>query len=232
MDEQQYTCLVRRLELDSHAEPAAFRRRVMLVSVGAYAAVCGTVLLTVLLVGAAMWLAMTAHPGIVAVKLALVALLPLAAMLAVLRVFFRRIPAPEGGPLERDEAAALFDMLERMRTKLNGPRIDHVLVDDRHNAAIAQCPRFGLFGWHVNYLILGLPYMLGTPIKEMLATIAHEYGHLCGSHGKLGAWVYRQRRVFGALGEQVHDMAEDSVCIACWRACWTWSCRAITPVPS
>ncbi len=211
MDEQQYTYLIRRLELDSHAEPAAFRRRVMLVSVGAYAAVCGTVVLAVLLVGAAIWLAITAHLGIVAVKLAFVAMLPLVAMLAVLRVFFRRIPAPEGRRLERHEAPALFDMLDRMRKKLNGPRIDHVLVDDRYNAAIAQCPRFGLVGWHVNYLILGLPYMLGTPTKEMLATIAHEYGHLCGSHGKLGAWVYRQRRVFGALSEQIHAMAEDSV---------------------
>jgi len=38
----------------------------------------------------------------------------------------------------------------------------------------------------------------------MLAIIAHEYGHLSGSHGKLGGWIYRQRATFEAL--HVHAM--------------------------
>ena len=44
----------------------------------------------------------------------------------------------------------------------------------------------------------------------MLATVAHEYGHLCGDHGKMGAWIYRQRRTLLALYEQVEDMSESS----------------------
>ncbi len=97
-----------------------------------------------------------------------------------------------------------------MRKKLKGPPIHHVVINDDYNAAISQRPRWGLFGGHTNYLILGLPYMLGVPPREMLATVAHEYGHLCGNHGKLSAWVYRQRRTFGALFEQVSDAAEDN----------------------
>jgi predicted Zn-dependent protease len=65
-----------------------------------------------------------------------------------------------------------------------------------------------LFGGHANYLILGLPYMLGVSPEEMLATVAHEYGHVCGNHGKISAWVYRQRLTFGALHDQVEHGAE------------------------
>jgi hypothetical protein len=85
-----------------------------------------------------------------------------------------------------------------------------VLIDDSFNAAICQRPRWGLFGGHANYLMLGLPYLLGVSPKEMLATVAHEYGHVCGNHGKVSAWVYRQRLTFGALCDQVEHSAEDN----------------------
>jgi hypothetical protein len=97
-----------------------------------------------------------------------------------------------------------------MRKRLNGPPIHHVLIDHHYNAAISQRPRWGLFGGHTNYLILGLPYMLSVSPKEMLATVAHEYGHVCGNHGKVSAWVYRQRLTFGALYDQVSSSAEDN----------------------
>ncbi|QGZ37592.1 Zn-dependent protease with chaperone function [Pseudoduganella flava] len=215
MDPQQYTRLVRRLELDSHADPAAFRRRVMLVSLGAYAVIVGTLALCVLLVGLAVRFALAAYLNAGVVKFALLGavfvVLPLVALALVLRTLFTRLAPPHGRPLTRDEAPALFDMLDRMRAKLGGPGIDHVLIDDRYNAAIAQLPRFGLFGWHANYLTIGLPYLLGVPMKEMLATVAHEYGHICGNHGKFGAWVYRQRQVFVALYGQVREQADDNL---------------------
>jgi Zn-dependent protease with chaperone function len=212
LDQQNYTHLVRRLELDSYAHPAAFRRRVVAISVGAYVALF-TILgvLAWLIQYLIRWALGTAHL-FAALKLGVFALLLLPVFWAVLRMLLMRIEQPEGRPLMRDEAPRLFATLDELRKRLNGPEIHHVLVDGNYNAAIAQRPRFGPFGVHTNYLILGLPYMLGTPPKEMLATVAHEYGHLCGSHGKLGAWVYRQRRVFGALYEQVrHDAADNLV---------------------
>jgi hypothetical protein len=128
----------------------------------------------------------------------------------VLRMFFIRLPPPEGYHLSPEEAPALFDVLGKMRKQLNGPPVHYVLIDEAFNAAIIQQPRWGLFGGHTNYLVLGLPYMLGVSPKEMLATIAHEYGHICGNHGKVGAWVYRQRLTFGALHDQVEYHAEDN----------------------
>lgn len=212
MDQQQYTHLVRRLELDSDANPAAFRRKVIAISVGAYVGLFATL-------GALAWLiqflirwALSTSHVVAALKIGFFALVLLPVFWAVLRMLLMRLGKPEGRPLSRDEAPRLFATLDELRKRLGGPEIHHVLIDGNYNAAISQLPRFGLLGPHTNYLILGLPYMLGTPPKEMLATVAHEYGHLCGSHGKLGAWVYRQRRVFGALYEHVgHDSSDNLV---------------------
>jgi len=211
LDQQEYTNLVRRLELDSYANPAAFRRKVIAISVGAYVALLGALgALAWLIQFLIRWAFSTSHL-FAAVKIGLFALVLLPVFWAVLRMLLMRIEPPEGRALTRQEAPRLFATLDELRKRLAGPGIHHVLVDGNYNAAIAQRPRYGLFGGHTNYLILGLPYMLGTPPKEMLATVAHEYGHLCGSHGKLGAWVYRQRRVFGALYEQTRDTAADSL---------------------
>lgn len=210
MNTQQYIRLVRRLELDSQSNPAAFRRRVLMVTVGAYAVIAATLLCLFLLVALAVRMALAVDLAVVVVKLALLAVLPLAAAYVVVRTLLVRIPAPQGRRLARADAPALFDTLDRMRAKLDGPRIDHVLVDDRYNAAIAQRRRFGLCGRPVNYLTIGLPYLLGVPMKEMLATVAHEYGHLCGNHGRFGAWVYRQRQVFGALYGEVRGEDGDA----------------------
>ena len=219
-DAQLYTRLVRRLELDSHADPVAFRRRVSLIGAAAIAAIAIVPALLVLLSVLAARYALAAHIGAAAIKLALLALLPLAALLLILRTLLVRIPPPAGRRLTRAEAPALFDMLEKIRMKLGGPRIDHVLVDDRYNAAIAQRAWFGLAGLPgllglshggTSYLMLGLPYMLGVPTREMAATVAHELGHLCDNHGRSAARVYRQRLVFGALHGHVRALAADSM---------------------
>lgn len=205
MDQQQYTRLVRRLEVDSTINPAGFRAKVLLIGASAYLALA----CAVIGLGALLWLACNDvgehHGALATVRLALCALFLLPLLAILLSMFFMRLSPPEGRRLTRHESPKLFRTLDRLRTKLGGPAIDVVLLDDDFNASICQLPRFGLFGRHINYLVLGLPYMLGVPPREMLATVAHEYGHLCGGHGKFGTWVYRQRRTFGALHAQVSD---------------------------
>ena len=114
------------------------------------------------------------------IRIGLFALTLLPIFWVSLRTFFTRLEPPRGRELKPAEAERLFRILERIRRKLQAPPIDKVLVDDQYNAAICQVPRFGLFGGHRNYLIIGLPYLLATPEDEMIATLAHEYGHLAG----------------------------------------------------
>lgn len=211
MDHKAFEHLVRRLELDSHASPAAFRRKVFAISVAAYAvlfaALGGLVALFVL---ATQW-ALESQRTFTTIKLGLFGLFLLPLIFVVLRVMFMRLDAPTGRRLERAEAPKLFEILDKLHGKLKGPAIHEVLVTDDYNAAICQHARFGLFGGYRNYLIVGLPYLLGATPKEMLATLAHEYGHLCGNHGKASAWVYRQRRLFVSLYQHVEDSAGDNL---------------------
>ncbi len=98
-----------------------------------------------------------------------------------------------------------------MRKKLNGPPIHRVILDNEFNAAISQMPRWGLFGGYKNHLILGLPYLLGVSPIEMVSTIAHEYGHVAGSHNKLTKWIYRQRITFGRLSQHLENSKDEGV---------------------
>ncbi|MGZ3254572.1 MAG: M48 family metallopeptidase, partial [Burkholderiaceae bacterium] len=51
-------------------------------------------------------------------------------------------------------------------------------------------------GWPRNYLLLGLPLLEYMTPDEALAVVAHEYGHLAGSHGSFSAFIYRLRHTW------------------------------------
>ncbi len=210
MDRDEYEGLVRRLEAESENSPAAFRTKVVLLSISAYVLLFMSLLAIVAVTYWGISYARSHHQTRLLIMLGIFALLMVPVFYAVLRMFFMRLSPPEGREITRVDAPRLFDVIDKMRKKLKGPPIHHVLIFDEYNAAIVQLPRFGLFGGHRNYLKLGLPYLLGVAPKEMLATVAHEYGHLCGDHGKMGAWIYRQRLTFLALYRQAADMADAS----------------------
>src|SRR5207249_200161 len=79
----------------------------------------------------------------------------------------------------------------------------HVLLTDDFNAAAAQRPRLGIFGWQENYLLLGLPLMLALTPGQFRSVVAHELGHLSGNHGKFGGWIYRINRTWEQLVERM-----------------------------
>ena len=210
MDRDEYEGLVRQLEAEAEHNPGSFRNKVLLISSAAYIALALMLAATLLII----YFGISTANGrghvrqLIYTGLFTLSMIPV--YFVVLRMFFLRIDAPVGRELTRKEAPKLFRVLDKMKKKLKGPQIHRVVIDREFNAAISQVPRFGLFGGHRNHLILGLPYLFGVTPKEMLATVAHEYGHLCGNHGKIGAWVYRQRRTFAALHERVDNGAEDS----------------------
>ena len=78
------------------------------------------------------------------------------------RALWFRLEAPQGVTLTQADAPALFKALERIRKKIKGPAIDHVLLDGSFNASISQIPRWGLLGGATNYLTIGLPLLLAV----------------------------------------------------------------------
>jgi hypothetical protein len=121
-------------------------------------AVVGVLLL---LLGLLMLPAATGKGALLAKKLA-IPLIVLAALVG--RALWVRLPAPDGMPLKRRDHPLLFDTLHDLRRRLRGSRIHQVLLCGDFNAAVAQVPHLGLFGWQKNYLILGMPAHAGAVI--------------------------------------------------------------------
>lgn len=210
MEPRDYETLVWSLQSEAQDVPGSFRIKVVGLSIFAYVMLFGV--LALLLLG--IYLTFTfSQGGSLFTKFVLMSWL-LAALPIVwltFRMFFASIPVPQGRELTQAEAPQLFATLDDMQQRLQAAPIHHVLLTDDFNAAIAQCPRFGLFGGYRNYLVLGLPLMYALSGDEMRAVIAHEYGHLAGGHGKLSRWIYRQRMTFDVLYEHAQARRSDNM---------------------
>lgn len=196
MNDDEFGWLVTRLENQAANAPRAFRIKVILVSVAAYAALFLNLLLIAALLYWGFAHAQAHGANRFAFAVGMLGLMTVPVFWVTVRILFTPLAPPQGRPVTRAEAPVLFELLDKMRKKLDGPVIHHVLIDRDYNAAIAQRPRWGLAGPSVNYLVIGLPFLFGQGTSEMLSIVAHEYGHLCGAHGRMSAWIYRQRLIF------------------------------------
>lgn len=138
-------------------------------------------------------------------KLLILMILPAFLMIkASFKMLFSKFEKPVGLELTKSGVPALWQKVKLLETTLSGPKINHILLTPDINASIIQYPRFGLFGWETNYLLLGLPLLQGLTENEALAVIAHEYGHLSGHHSRWSGFIYRLRSTWGRL----HGMAD------------------------
>ncbi len=198
MSQEEFDRLIARLEAFAAARPRLYRIKVGLLAALGYAYIFAilAVVLALLAVLAIVTAKGRAHA---ATFKAAVPLLVLAG--AILRALWVRLSPPAGIPLGRADAGPLIDAVEGIRRAVRGPRVDAVLLTDDFNAAVVQVPRLGIFGWYRNYLVVGLPMMLALSPSRFAAVLAHEMGHLSGSHGRFAAWIYRVRKTWYSLVE-------------------------------
>jgi Zn-dependent protease with chaperone function len=200
MTDREFEALVARLQRQSATHPTVYRLRVLLLAALGYGFLVGAVIALGVGIAVVVTVLVALRIGAVAGR----AVTPLATLMAtVLKALWVRIPAPSGVPVRPPQAPQLFALLERMRERVDGPRIHAVLMSSVFNASIVQVPRLGIFGWQKNHLVLGLPLMQLVPATEFAAVLAHEMGHLAGAHGRFGIWVYRQRQSWLKLLEQL-----------------------------
>ncbi|MGH2948011.1 MAG: M48 family metallopeptidase [Solirubrobacteraceae bacterium] len=117
----------------------------------------------------------------------------------VLRSLWFRLPEPEGVAISREQAPALWDVVDETRKRLDAPRIHRLLLDDELNAGVVQLPRFGVMGPSRNFLLVGLPLLQAISAEQFKAVLAHEFGHLSGNHSRFAGWIYRLRRTYANL---------------------------------
>ncbi len=194
MRQADFESFVLRMERLAEQEPQAYRRRVFgLAALGyGYLILVVSVLLALTLAAVASVVYLKAF----ALKLALF----VAVMLwAVIRALWVRLEPPEGERIIRAQAPALFEMIEDLQQRLQTPAAHEVLLTADFNAGITQLPRLGLFGWHRNYLMLGLPLMKSLNVPQFKSVVAHELGHLSAGHGRAGNRIYRLRLIWTRL---------------------------------
>lgn len=208
MDIDRFKQLVTRLEAESAAAPAVYRMKVAALTALGFAILAlllGTVGLGLfLLMGFVIAVVLSGGTAALLLlkfgKLLLLLVVPLSYLAkSAVQALFVRLPVPQGREITRADAPVMFAALDEMRQQMKGPAFHHVLIVDEVNAAIVQRPAFGFVGWPRNYLLLGLPLLESMSAPEALAVVAHEYGHLAGSHGHFAAFIYRLRHTWGTV---------------------------------
>jgi Zn-dependent protease with chaperone function len=174
---------IERLAAQAARHPTAYRFRLAALAIG------GDILLT------------TAHiaPWVLPIGLGVVFLNQpvFYALGGAVLVFFIYLSRPtlrlRGRVLTREQAPLLFDEIDAIRDKLQVRKRMEVMLDDSFNAgALETRGFFGLFGTR-RVLFLGVPLLAALPRQDVLAVIAHEFGHFSRRHGRLGHWLYRAR---------------------------------------
>ena len=190
MEEKKFIALVEELEVYERRHPAIYRLRVALLAALGYLTLFGVLL--AILVGTL---------GLIYIRLLNYLVIQLLVLLIggaflIIRSLYIEFPQPEGHELKQEDAPGLFALVNEVRKATRGPRLRKVLLTPEYNASIVQRPRLGIFGWHENYLRIGLPLLASMSPAEIRAILAHEFGHLSGGHGRFASWIYRVRQTW------------------------------------
>jgi Zn-dependent protease with chaperone function len=200
---EEFAALVQRFEEQAERDPASYRTRVGLFAALGYGFILLLLVVTLGVFGLLV-LALVNGTRIGGLGIKLLIVLGIFAF-ALLRALWVRFDRPEGIPLTRQNAPRVFETVDRMTDALQAPRFHHILLTDDFNAFVAQRPRFGVFGWPVNYLCLGLPLMQALSPEQFEAVLAHELGHQRGGHGRFGGWIYRVNATWAQLLERTEN---------------------------
>jgi Zn-dependent protease with chaperone function len=199
----EFDALVARLQADAKADPAGYRRRVLLLTLAGFAYLF--VLLAVVAGGLGAIAYAFAHArgsGAALVKLAI----PLVYFgWVILRCLWVPFSPPPGRGVAREKAPALYALADELRRRMKAPAVHAVVINEELNAAVSQVPRLGPLGWYKNYLVLGVPLMASMPPAEFVTVLAHEFGHLSREHGRFTAWIHRARMTWARLDAQLRE---------------------------
>ena len=188
---EEFDTLVARLTREAATRPLWYKTRVLLLALLGYAYVFGILLVLLAIIAGVIFVVSTGR----GLRLLSDVAFPLAVFAwFVSKSLYVKIDPPSGRELGKHDAPGLFTAIDDISRKLSAPRADVVLVNSDYNAGVSQIPRLGAFGWHRNYLVIGLPMMQGMPPDEWLGVLAHEFAHLSRAHARFGNWIYRVRK--------------------------------------
>ncbi|WP_369602927.1 M48 family metalloprotease [Hahella sp. SMD15-11] len=199
MDRDTFNRMVTRYRAMARVNPEAYERAVRKVVREGYLLIGVLMVLGLGLLGGVTLMALVSPLLLVLLFKLKVGFLLIPVLWAVIRSLFVRYPPPEGYPLSRASAPALFETLDGLQQQLDTPRVNQVLLIPDFNAFIAVEPRFGWFGPPRVTLSLGLELLMSTSEAQARSVLAHELGHLTRRNWSLDRRVYWLRRTWSRL---------------------------------
>ncbi|MDF0666358.1 MAG: M48 family metallopeptidase [Nitrospira sp.] len=189
---EHFEALAREAERAMASSLSWYRVKIALLAGLGYAVIVGTLAVLLLIGSFCVWALLSGYLWVLLVKAKLLLAVPAIGFI-LMRALWVRIDAPTGRRMTKQDCPLLFEQLADLCCRMKAPRIHRVLIVNDANVSIAQIPRLGIFGWHRNYLVVGLPLLFMLSPEQVRAVLAHEIGHLSGNHSRFGAWIYRVR---------------------------------------
>lgn len=203
MTREKFEELVSKLEETSTEKPRIYKLKVLLVALTGYGYIIGVLIAALAAIIALFYVAIKIRG---AKHLILKLAIPLITLVfIIIKSLWIRLEPPKGISLRKEDSTILFEKVNSIRKKLNTRKIHEIILTNDFNAALNQYPRFGLFGFYKNYLILGLPLLMALTEDEVISIIAHELGHLSGNHSKFGSWIYRVESTWYKLMSKLEE---------------------------
>lgn len=203
MNQNEFEILVKRLEVYAQEKPGTYKLKVGLLAILGYAYIFLVLAALIAAIALLVIIIIYAHSfNIALIKLFIFLIIP---AFIIVRSLFVRIPPPQGLTLHRREVPELFALIDELRRTLSSMSINHVILTRDFNAAVAQVPILGLFGWQQSYLIIGLPLLQALSPQQFKAVLAHEFGHLSGNHSRFSAWIYRVRQTVTQIFQRLQN---------------------------
>ncbi|MBX9939216.1 MAG: M48 family metallopeptidase [Candidatus Obscuribacterales bacterium] len=175
----------------SKTNPSLYQVKILSWALLGYSFMIVMPILMVVLALTLLFLAFKFHVGFYAAKPLLLLLLGLmAAVGCYLKALFLPFPQTEGEELKPTDYPDLFKNVRELSARA-GVKVDRIFLNYQVNAAVVERPRFGLFGFYENHLMIGLPLMMILSPDEFKSVISHEFGHLAEGHSRKRKWIYQ-----------------------------------------
>ncbi|MCA9245653.1 MAG: M48 family metallopeptidase [Planctomycetales bacterium] len=131
--------------------------------------------------------------------------------------------APEaqvGVLLDREENAALYELVAEVGKLVDSPSPDEIRISHEPECFVAELRSFGVRTRRRLILVLGMPHLAVLNVSELSVILAHELAHFTGGDTTLGVFDYR---FIETLRRALFEMRRTTVY---WASPVYWYCRA------
>lgn len=140
--------------------------------------------------------ALTAQPAVAWSRLLIWSTVTAGSALVTWRMARFRPTLPAGVVLDREKAAALFNLVDELSRHYRHPKIDRVVIGSEFALDLVKTPYCALPLWSTNTLVIGLPLIQVFSPTQFRCALARRLGQFSKRRNPLGNWLYQLRQVW------------------------------------